>query len=102
MIVEISVIPIGGEGVSLSKYIAKAVGIIEKSGLEYKVTDMGTIISGEWDEVMDVAKQCHYAIMKDTGRVYTTIRIDERSDKKYKLEDKVKAVERILGREVRK
>lgn len=101
MIAEISVVPIG-QGVSLSKYIAKAVDIIEKSGLEYKITDMGTIISGEWDEVMNVVKECHYSIMQDAGRVLTHITLDERSDKKYKLDDKIKAVERNLGRELKK
>lgn len=101
MIAEISVIPIG-TGISLSKYIARAVGIIEQSGLEYKVTDMGTIVQGEWQEVLDVAKRCHYEVMDEAGRVYTIIKIDERKDKKYSLDDKIKAVERNLGREVKK
>lgn len=101
MIAELSVIPIG-EGSSISPYVTKAVGIIENSGLEYKVTDFGTVIEGDWDKVMDVAKRCHYAIMEDAGRVLTRIIIDERADRNYKLGDKIKSIERNLGREVRK
>jgi uncharacterized protein (TIGR00106 family) len=47
MIAQISIIPLG-QGVSLSEYVAKAIDIIDRSGLKYKVSDFGTIIEGEW------------------------------------------------------
>ena len=101
MIAEISVTPIG-QGISLSKYIAKVTEIVEQSGLEYKLNNMNTEVCGEWGEVMDVVEKCHYAVLKEAGRVITHIILDERSDKKYRLGDKIRAVERNLGREVKK
>jgi uncharacterized protein (TIGR00106 family) len=103
VIAELSIVPIGA-GKSLSAYIAKAVGIIENSGLAYKVTDFGTVIEGNLREVMSVAKRCHCYILKEcekeqgVGRVQTTIRLDERTDKKYHLEDKVNSVAKKLGK----
>lgn len=101
MIAAFAVEPIGKER-SLTKYIAKVTEIVEQSGLEYKLNNMTTEISGEWKEVMDVIEKCHYAVLKEAGRIITHIAIDERDDKKYKLGDKIKAVERYLGREVKK
>ncbi|MBS3090675.1 MTH1187 family thiamine-binding protein [Candidatus Pacearchaeota archaeon] len=101
MIAAISIEPIG-QGRSLSKYIARVTEIVEQSGLEYQLNNMNTEVYGEWGEVMDIVEKCHYAVLKEAGRVITHITIDERSDKKYGLGDKIRAVERILGREVKK
>jgi len=46
-----------GKGESVSQYVARVVDVVDKSGLPYVLTPMGTIIEGEsWDEVMDVLK----------------------------------------------
>jgi uncharacterized protein (TIGR00106 family) len=91
-----------GAGESISKHVAKLVDIVEKSGLDYKLTSMGTMVEGSWEEVMAVIKKCHQASRKVVPRVYTVITIDDRKGAKGRLEGKVKSVERVLGREVRK
>jgi len=46
-----------GKGESVSKYVAKSVDAVDKSGLPYVSTPMGTIIESKtWDEVMSVLK----------------------------------------------
>ena len=101
MLAEFTIFPIG-EGVSLSKYVAKSLNIIDKSGLPYRINPMGTVVEGEWDEVMDLIKKCHQAISADSERVSTSIKIDHRKGVKNALNRKVKSVEEKVGRELRK
>jgi uncharacterized protein (TIGR00106 family) len=102
MIAEISVIPIG-KGVDLASYVARVVKIIDESGLDYKLNAMGTVVEGDSDRVFDLIKKCHNKMLELSERVYTTVKIDERKDKKEKmLEHKVKAVEKELGRSLKK
>ena len=102
MIAEISVIPIG-EGVDLAKYIAQVVKVIDASGLDYRLNAMGTIVEGDGDRVFELIKKCHNKMLETSQRVYTTVKIDERKDKKGKMmELKVQAVEKELGRSLKK
>lgn len=102
MIAEISVIPIG-KGIDLASHIAKVVKIIDESGLDYKLNAMGTVVEGDSDRVFDLIKKCHNKMLEISERVYTTVKIDERKDKKVKmLEHKVQAVEKELGRSLKK
>ena len=53
-IVEFSVVPIG-VGVSLSKYIARCMDIIDRSGLKYSFHPMGTIVEGDLDDILELS-----------------------------------------------
>lgn len=96
MIVEISFIPIG-VGTSLSRYIAKVVKSIEKSGLKYQLTPMGTIVQGDWEDISKLVDDSHKIIL-DMGieRIITNIKIDYRLDKKSSMEDKINSVKRKM------
>ncbi|KYC50740.1 MAG: hypothetical protein AMQ22_01415 [Candidatus Methanofastidiosum methylothiophilum] len=92
MIVEISFVPIG-VGTSLSRYIAKVIKNIEKSGLKYQLTPMGTIIEGEWDEISNLIDYSHNLIFEmGIERIITNIKIDYRLDKKSSMQDKIDSV----------
>jgi len=101
MLANFSIIPLGA-GASVSKYVAKVVDIVDRSGLDYQLTSMGTLVEGNWDEVMGLIKKCHNATHRLVPRVYTVITIDDRRGAKGRLTGKVKSVERVLKREVRK
>ena len=102
MIAEISVIPIG-EGIDLASYVARIVKIIDESGLDYKLNAMGTVVEGDSDRIFDLIKKCHNKMLETAQRVYTTVKIDERKDKHMKMiEHKVQAVEKELGRSLKK
>ena len=102
MIAEISVIPIG-EGIDLAGYVARIVKIIDESGLDYKLNAMGTVVEGDGDQIFDLIKKCHNTMLETAQRVYTTVKIDEWKDKKIKMiEHKVQAVEKELGRRLKK
>jgi len=102
MIAEISVIPIG-EGIDLVSYVARIVKIIDESGLDYKLNAMGTVVEGDSDRIFDLIKKCHNKMLETAQRVYTTVKIDERKDKNTKMiEHKVQAVEKEIGRSLKK
>jgi uncharacterized protein (TIGR00106 family) len=96
LIVEISFVPIG-VGTSLSRYIAVVIKNIEKSGLKYQLTPMGTIIEGEWNEISKLIDYSHNLIFEmGIERIITNIKIDYRLDKKYSMQDKVNSVKKKM------
>jgi uncharacterized protein (TIGR00106 family) len=103
MLAELEIIPIGTKSVSLSRLLAEAAKLIDASGLAYRAGPMGTVVEGEWDDVMRLAKACHDALRQATGRVVTTIRIDDRSDVAgARLAAKVQSLERAVGRPLKR
>jgi uncharacterized protein (TIGR00106 family) len=63
---------------------------------------MSTVIEGEWDEIMKLIKNCHEAVMKTGERAITTITIDDRKGKPNRIEEKVKSIEKRLGKTLKK
>ncbi|MGQ9569894.1 MAG: MTH1187 family thiamine-binding protein [Thermodesulfovibrionales bacterium] len=101
MLVEVSIIPIG-IGSSIGDKLAEVLKIIDESGLPYKVNPVGTVIEGEWDEIMRLIKKCHKTVMKTGERAITTITIDDRKGKPNRIEEKVKSIEKRLGKTLKK
>ena len=101
MLAQVSIFPLD-KSESVSKYVAEALNEIVKSGLDYRAGAMGTVIEGDWDPVMKVLKKMRERMLKRSERVYMTISIDDRKDRRRCIEAKVKAVEGILGKTLRK
>ena len=99
-LLEFSIVPLGkGEGVS--EYVARSLKVIDESGLDYRLTAMGTIIEGDVDQVFDVVKQCVDTLAVDCDRVTCSMSLDYRKGYTNRLESKVKRVEERLGRALR-
>jgi uncharacterized protein (TIGR00106 family) len=101
LMVEVSMFPVD-KGESLSKHVSKVLGIIDNSGLAYRINPMGTVIEGEWDEVMGVIRKCHAALEKDCRRISTSIKIDYRRGKKHRMEAKIESIEQKVGKALKK
>jgi len=101
MVLELTIIPLG-RGRSISGDIADLVKIIEASGLEYRMTAFGTLIEGTWDQLMDVARRCHFETRKNAERVLTMMRLDDYGDRTGEIDGAVDRVEKKLGRPVKK
>ncbi len=99
VVLEFSMSPFD-KGESLSDYVARSIDIVDKSGLPYRLTPMGTIVEGEWDEVMALVTACFKRMSEDCNRISTSIRIDYRAGRSGRLESKVEAIESRLGRKV--
>ncbi|RFU66789.1 thiamine-binding protein [Peribacillus saganii] len=100
-IVDVTVIPVGTEGPSVSEYVADIHRILEKhskkGGIRFQLTPMNTIIEGELGSLFEVIKEIHESpFSKGISRVATSIRIDDRRDKQSTMEGKLKAVETKL------
>ena len=100
MVVNFSVVPIGKES-SLSAKVAEVLKIVSESEIDYKLHSMGTILEGDWGEIMGLIKKCHKKISKDSDRVLTTITIDDRKGRTGRITGKVKSVERKLGKKLK-
>jgi uncharacterized protein (TIGR00106 family) len=99
-VAEFSVTPIG-KGASVGTYVARCLEIVDRSGLPYRLNAMGTVIEGEFEDLLTLIARCHKAVAEDCERVSTTIKIDDRKGASGQLDGKVKAVERRLGRKLR-
>jgi len=94
-IMEINIIPLGTKTPSVSRYIADALRVLEKEkNITYKLTAMGTIVEADsLDLLLSLAKKMHQAVLGEKiKRVVTTIKIDDRKDKKISIEEKVRSV----------
>ena len=101
MLVEFSIIPIGSSS-SIGDQIAEVLRIVDASGLPYKINPMGTVVEGEWDEIVKLIKKCHKKVMTSEDRVVTTISIDDRKGKPNRIDEKVKSIERRIGKSLKK
>ncbi len=100
MLAEFGITPIG-KGTSVSRFVARALDIVERSGLDYRLNPMGTVVEGDFDKVLALIARCHKAVARDCARVSTIIKIDDRKGAKGRLEGKVRRVEAALGRTLR-
>ena len=100
VLAEFSIWPMD-KGESVGAYVARALDIVDRSGLPYKLGPLGTCLEGEWHEVMAVIGQCYEALAADSNRIACTVKIDYRKGQKGRLEAKVKSVEEKVGRKLR-
>jgi uncharacterized protein (TIGR00106 family) len=96
-IVDVTVIPIGTETPSVSKYVAEIQKILsqyeENGSISFQLTPMSTLIEGELPVLFEVIQAIHEAPFQNgIQRVATNIRIDDRRDKKVKMNDKLTSV----------
>jgi uncharacterized protein (TIGR00106 family) len=90
------------KGESLSHYVSRILDIVDKSGVSYKLTSMGTILEGEWEEVMHVVTDCFRELEKDCKRISTNIRIDYRKGTTARMQGKIDSIEKKLKRNLSK
>lgn len=104
MLAELEIVPIGTGSASLSDLLVHVAKLVDQSGLDYRVGPMGTVVEGDWDRIMQLAKQCHQAMLASASRVMTTIRVDDRKDKPGlgRIVQKVQSLEAKLGKPLRK
>ena len=101
VLLEFSMTPLD-KGASVSKYVARSLDIIDKSGVAYRLNPMGTVLEGEFDDVLGVVRSCYERMRQDCERIICAIKIDYRQGTSGRLESKIKSVERRLGRDVEK
>lgn len=101
LLLEFSMSPMD-KGESVSRYVSRSLDIIDASGVDYRLNPMGTVLEGEWDEVMDVVKKCYEKMSSDCNRITCSIKIDYRKGAKGRLQSKMASVEKKLGKSLKK
>ncbi len=100
MLLEFSMSPLN-KGESVNAYVAGSLDIIDRSGVPYRLNPMGTVLEGEWDEVIGVVRQCLENMSAQCDRVTCTMKFDWRRGATGRLTSKVESVEQKLGRKMK-
>ena len=100
MIAIFSIVPVD-KGEALSKEVAPVIDLIDKSGLDYQLTSMGTIVEGEAGAVWALMRACHQKMRESSRRVSTRITIDDREDEVGAMKSKVDDIEQHLNRKLK-
>lgn len=101
VMIEFSMFPLD-KGESLSPYVARILDVIDRSGVNYRLNPMGTVLEGEYDEVMKVVRACFKELEKDCSRISMTLKMDYRKTGESRLSKKVEKLESILNKPLRK
>ena len=101
-IVDVTIIPIGTEGPSVSNYVADIQRVLQgyeaEGKITYQLTPMSTQMEGDLPQLFEVIEAIHeLPFNKGIQRVATNIRIDDRRDKKATMQEKLASVQKHLN-----
>ncbi len=99
VLLEFSMAPLG-QGESVSAHVARILDVIDKSGVPYQLTPMGTILEGDWHAVMGVVTACFETLQPDCPRIGIHLKVDYRAGPAGRLQSKTARVEERLGRKL--
>ncbi len=97
VLIEFSMSPMD-KGESLSKHVAEIIDFISGSGITYQLTPMGTILEGEWDEVMKVVTGCFRIMKKSSNRISMSLKMDYRAGSESRMKSKIAKVESLTNK----
>jgi uncharacterized protein (TIGR00106 family) len=100
VLVEFAMFPTD-KGESVSQFVSQIIDHIDKSGLNYRLTPMGTILEGSWDEVFRVIGECFKILEPQCNRIYSTIKVDYRRGTESRMNAKVDKIKTLLQREIK-
>lgn len=86
------------KGESVSPYVSRIIKLVDSSGLDYRLTPMGTVVEADTlPEILNLIEQAYAQLEPDCARVYATIKLDMRKGKSGMLEGKIRSVEEKIG-----
>ena len=80
MLAELRITPVESDE-SFLREVATVVRVLADSPLSYRVNAMGTTLEGDLDAILDVVRQCHRELSKDSRRILIELSIDDRPAK---------------------
>ncbi len=86
-------------GPSLSPFVAQVIDVInQNTKVQHLLTPMGSVLEGQYDDVMELIKEIFYKFAPDYERLGITIKIDFRASKQDRIKGKVKSVQEKMGK----
>lgn len=87
------------KGESVSADVSQVIKMIRESGVNYKLTAMGTITeTATMQEALAILQQAHDILDKSSKRIYSSVKFDIRKDTAGRLSGKINAVEQKIGK----
>ena len=96
-LMEFSMIPLD-KGASFSEYVARILNLVDQGGLEYRLNPMGTVVEGEWDDLLKLLTRCFQALEQDSDRISLQVKFDYRKGSESRIESKIRSVQSRAGR----
>jgi len=91
----------GRDGAGVSASVSKIIDMIDKSGVSYQLTPMGTIVETQTMAEALAILEKSYESLDGCERVYSSVKFDIREGKSNRLKQKIASVEEKLGRKVK-
>jgi uncharacterized protein (TIGR00106 family) len=100
VLMEIAIFPTD-QGESVSSHVSEVIRMIRDSGVDYRLTPMGTIIeTEEVSQALAIVEEAAQLLQhRDCRRIYSTIKLDIRPGKGDRMEQKIRSVEEKIGRQ---
>jgi uncharacterized protein (TIGR00106 family) len=98
VLMEFSIFPTD-KGESVSAHVSEVIRMIRDSGIDHRLTPMGTIVETE-DVSLALAiveKAARILEDRECRRVYSCIKLDIRGGKSGRLEQKIRSVQEKIG-----
>lgn len=97
VLLEFSMFPTD-KGESVSPFVSRIISMIRASGLNYRLTPMGTVVEAEGlPEILDLIAKAYNELEPDCNRVYSSLKLDIRKGPVGRLEGKIQSVENQIG-----
>ena len=94
-ILNVSIFPTD-KGESVSGFVARAVKVIQDSGLAYQTGPMSTAIEGEWDEAISLLNDCYRSLEPVADRIYIQAAFDCRKGPAGRMDAKLASLKKRL------
>lgn len=99
-LMEFSMIPLD-KGSSFSRYVADILKIVDESGLDYRLNPMGTVVEGDWNDLLTLLTRCFRSLEKESERISLQVKFDHRKGVSGALESKIQSVKKKAGRSIK-
>jgi uncharacterized protein (TIGR00106 family) len=98
VLLEFSMFPLD-KGESLSGEVSQLIELIRESGVDYRLTAMGTIIETEHLETaLSLVSRCSELLQhQGSRRIYSSLKLDIRDGPVGRLQGKITSVEQHIG-----
>jgi uncharacterized protein (TIGR00106 family) len=99
-LMEFSMIPLD-KGASFSDYVSRILTIVDQSGLDYRLNPMGTVVEGQWDDLLSLLTRCFRALEQDSDRISLQVKFDYRKGPGGRIESKIRSVQSKTDRPIK-
>ena len=98
ILMEFSIFPTD-QGESVSAHVSEVIRLIRDSGVDYRLTPMGTLIeTDDLSEALGLVERAAAVLEgRDCKRIYSAIKLDIRAGKSGRLEQKIRSVAGKIG-----